>query len=196
MTEFNGMAICAVYSISFIFDKILRLGNTFPPIIFNHVTVLTVTNTVPFKHECFAPNCLLFLFTQILEHFQQRRTIVDTNQIKLYWSSTKLCYRISLSCYSGDSFCHMDYWEQFLNKTKTRLPRLNKLTTSYEDLAIVTENYARVKQLELDQQLPQWKEFYAFFPLLWSCFGLQLSRCNKYWRDIQNNSIRIEEVRV
>jgi hypothetical protein len=36
---------------------------------------------------------------------------------------------------------HIDYVEQFLFETNTRLPRLNYLTINYEPLAIVTNNF-------------------------------------------------------
>ena len=54
MTKLNNMAICAAFSVPFVFDEISYLGNTFPLIVFNRGAHLTVTDTVPFEHEFFA----------------------------------------------------------------------------------------------------------------------------------------------
>jgi hypothetical protein len=41
------------------------------------------------------------------------------------------------------SVAHTDYVEQFLNKTKTHLPRLTKLAVYYDQLRNVTKNFTR-----------------------------------------------------
>ncbi|CAF4727212.1 unnamed protein product, partial [Rotaria socialis] len=46
-----------------------------------------------------------------------------------------------MSLHLGKS--HIDYMEQFLNETKTRLPRLTELMIDYDQLAIVTGRTGR-----------------------------------------------------
>jgi hypothetical protein len=70
---------------------------------------------------------------------------------------------------------HIDYVDQFLNETKTHLPRLTKLTINYDKLTIVTENFTKdttrfncvkVKELITEETLVHSKDFYVYFPLL------------------------------
>ena len=72
-------------------------------------------------------------------------------------------------------YTHIDYVEQFLNETKTHLPRLAKLTIDYDQLASTTENFtrettrlncARVKRLFIEKTLAFPKDFFPYFPLL------------------------------
>lgn len=74
---------------------------------------------------------------------------------------------------------HIDYVDQFLNETKTRLPRLTKLKVNYELLTIVTKNFTRdttrlncskVKQLIVREILVHSKDFNVYFPQLLSWF--------------------------
>jgi hypothetical protein len=74
---------------------------------------------------------------------------------------------------------HIDYVEQFLNETKTHLPRLTKLTVNYNHLTIVTENFTRdttrlncitVKELYVGEAIVEHsKDSYVYFPLLDCC---------------------------
>ncbi|CAF4940168.1 unnamed protein product [Rotaria sp. Silwood2] len=72
---------------------------------------------------------------------------------------------------------HIDYYEQFLNDTKTHLPRLTALTVNYDQLTIVTENFTRdatrlncanVKELIIQRTLVHSKDFYVYFPVVTS----------------------------
>jgi hypothetical protein len=60
----------------------------------------------------------------------------DVNQL---YTVVEYPYLISLRL----KLVHIDYVEQFLNETKTHLPRVIKLTVDYDQLTIVTENFSR-----------------------------------------------------
>ena len=77
---------------------------------------------------------------------------------------------VSLSIRYG----HIDYVEQFLNETKTHLPRLTELNIRYIDLEMVTNNFTRdetrhhcaqVKRLNVKQCIVYLKDVYQYFPL-------------------------------
>ena len=107
----------------------------------------------------------------ILNHNHQILNKLNSNDNQLY-SIVEYPYLISLHLES----VHIDYVEQFLNETKTHLPRLTKLTVNYDHLTIVTENFTRdttrlncikVKELNYHERtIVHSKDFYVYFPLL------------------------------
>ena len=73
---------------------------------------------------------------------------------------------------------HVDYVEEFLDETKTHLPRMIHLEVGHGQLQSVTQNFTRdatrlncanVKQLLIDKVLAHSKDFYAYFPRLSLC---------------------------
>jgi len=159
-------------------DYVVNIGNKFPPIVFSHVTNLSVYDVTPFKHEFFVRIARFFPLLKNLSviniHSQSQisdKLASDDNQL---YSVVEFSYIISLRL----KLNHIDYVEQFLNETKTHLPRLMKLTVDYHQLSIVTENFtrdtirlncAKVKQLIVDKILVHSKDFYVYFPLLSTC---------------------------
>ncbi|CAF2337364.1 unnamed protein product [Rotaria sp. Silwood2] len=170
-----GRAICHVFSLPFVFDHLEYIGNTFSPIVFIHVISLTVHDRAPFKHEFFVRIARFFPLLKKLHifNFKSQTEISD----KLNSLDHELCsiveypYLISLSLFMS----HIDYVEQFLNETKTLLPRLTQLKVDYDKLTIVTENFtrditrlncAKVKKIIIPETLVHSKDFYVYFPLL------------------------------
>lgn len=169
-------AVCHIFSLPFIFDRIEDLGNIFPDSVFNYVTYLLVEDIYPFNHEVFIRVARSF---PLLNHFrivnleqQSSRYIssvssnnTPSNAIAEYHHLTLL----NLRC------VNTDYIEQFLNEAKTYVPCLTELTVSYNDLRIVTNNFtkeetrrncAKVKRLTMIGSFVHLKEFYLYFPLL------------------------------
>jgi hypothetical protein len=167
--------ICHVFSLPFAFDYLGHIGITFPSMDFSRVRELAVYDNNAFKHEfflriaCFFP---LLKKLRVINYGPQRQmednSISNNNELYStveYPNLISLCLRYS----------HIDYVEQFLNETKTRLPHLTKLTVNYDELRIVTENFTRdatrrncaqVKQLDIYETIVLSKDFYNYFPLL------------------------------
>jgi hypothetical protein len=167
-------ATCRIFSLPFAFDDLRYIGNTFPPIVFTHVIHLGVSDSVPFEHEFFHRIAHYFPLLKHLDvmNFESQSHISNDNQM---YSIAEYHYLTSLSV----RYCHMDYVEQFLNETKTHLPRLTDLTVDYNQLTIVTDNFtrnttrlncAKVKELIIVKTLAHSKDLYAYFPALSSYF--------------------------
>ena len=166
-------AMCHVFSLPFMFHDIEYIGITFPSTIFRTVTHLSVHDQVPFQHEYFIriARCFTMLRNLRVINFEPQSIISDI--VNSDDSIIEYPYLNSLGLYC----CHIDYVEQFLNNTKTHLPRLTELTARYEQLTIVTENFIRnitrlncvnIKKLILESPLVHSKDFYDYFPLLYS----------------------------
>jgi hypothetical protein len=170
----NG--ICQIFSLPFIDDYLSFVGNKFPSIIFRHVITLSLFETVPFEHDFFLRIARYFPSVKKLNIFNgipQLHSSDDfnSNGNQLY-PVVEYPHLISLELLSS----HIDYIEQFLNNTKTHLPRLTELDIDYHKLRIVTEDftkdatrltYAQVKQLIIDYDTSVLsKDFYTYFPLL------------------------------
>jgi trehalose/maltose hydrolase-like predicted phosphorylase len=162
------------YFISKIFS-IKYIGNTFLPIVFTDVTKLSVYDVVPFKHEFFIRIARSFPLLKKLSvmNFESQSQISDKSNSDVNQLNTVVEYLDLISLRLERVY--IDYVEQFLNETKTHLPRLIKLTVDYDQLTIVTENFTRdairlncvkVKELVVKKALAHSKDFYVYFPLL------------------------------
>jgi len=179
----HDIAICHVFSLPFMFDYLEPIGNTFPSIIFNHVTKLTVYDKVPFRHEYFhriAWSFPLLKHLWVINYEPQSSKLdkLNSNYNQLY-SIVKYPYLISLRLDTA----YIHYIDQFLNETKTHLPCLTKLRIDYNGLTMVTRyfrnhrtrlNCSKVKQLIIHPtvtSIKRSKNFNLHFPLLESCAG-------------------------
>ncbi|CAF3001057.1 unnamed protein product [Rotaria sp. Silwood2] len=172
-------ATCRIFSLPFAFDDLQHIGNIFPPIVFTHVIHLGVYDLVPFEHEFFLriAHCFPLLKELVVMNFESQSHIsnnLNSNDNQMH-SIAEYHHLTSLSV----RYCHIDYVEQFLNETKTHLPRLTELIVDYNQLTIVTENFtrnttrlncAKVKQLIIIKALAHSKDLYDYFPVLSSCF--------------------------
>jgi hypothetical protein len=182
-THHSSSKKCDIFSLPFMFDRFESIGITFPNIIFTHVKHLGVDDLVPFEHEFFLRIAHSFPLIKILNvmncesqlHISNNLSSDDNpmHSIVTYPHLTSLSVR----------YCHIDYVDQFLNETKTHLPRLTELIVNYNQLTIVTENFtrnatrincAKVKRLIIVTSLPHSKDLYVYFPVLSSCF------CSEY----------------
>ncbi|CAF1379209.1 unnamed protein product [Rotaria sordida] len=177
----NGynIATYCVFSLPFMFDCLESIGNTFPNIIFSNVTRLTVNDIVPFKHEFFHRIAWSFPLLKHLWVINRKPQGSKSDKLKFnynqFYSIVKFPYLISLRL--DTTYIH--YTDQFLNETKTHLPRLTKLTICYCDLYMVTRNFRRgitrlncrkIKQLIFNTiimpRIKRSKSFNDYFPVL------------------------------
>lgn len=166
---------CQVFSLPFIGDFLTSVGNIFPSIVFRDVKELGVFDIVPFEHEFFLRIARLFpslteLDVSNLIPQLHSSDVFDSNGNQLY-PIIEYPHLTSLELLG----CHTDYIEQFLNNTKTYLPRLTRLQINYDQLRFVTQDFtrdatrfncARIKKLITYQTLVPSKDFCTYFPLL------------------------------
>jgi hypothetical protein len=161
---------CHVFSFPFMFDQLTDVGNTFPSIVFNHVRILTVHDSIPFQDEFFLRLSYSFpLLEQLcVINLKPQSSLSDQSNVNVYVKYPHLTF-LSLRD------VHIDYLEQFLNDTKTSLPCLTQLTADYNYLRIVTENFTRdrtrascanVIKLNINEINVHSQDFHLYFPLL------------------------------
>ena len=176
ITHNSYAAKCRVFSLPYIFNEFNHLSNRFPLIIFTHVTRLGMHDTVPFEHEFFLRIAHCFPRLERLSVVNRGPQLNKPNDSNQLCSNATYPHLISLDLTGG----HIDYVEQFLNGTKTHLPRLTELKVDYDPLIIVTDHFSRdttrsncgqVKQLITNRILALSKDFYSYFPVLNSCFS-------------------------
>jgi len=178
LTNNSGSTKSDVFSLPFMFDH-FQIGLKFPCVIFAHVISLRVYDLVPFEHEFFLRITRSFPLLKDLHVSNSESQLhissnLSSNDNQMH-SIVEYPYLISLDL----SDVHIDYVEQFLNETKTHLPRLTELIVNYNQLTIVIENFtrnatrlncAKVKQLVIVKALAHSKDLYVYFPVLSSCF--------------------------
>ncbi|CAF5038663.1 unnamed protein product, partial [Rotaria sp. Silwood1] len=120
----NYRATCHVFSIPFIFNRLEKISNKFPNIIFNNVTYLMVSDAIPFKYE---------FFIRIAKSFPSLKYFSILNIMSPLWNFNSYtadnidsCSYIEyLNLTSLDVKYVDDYYiEQFLLDTNTYAPRL------------------------------------------------------------------------
>ncbi|CAF1476532.1 unnamed protein product [Rotaria sordida] len=136
-------AICHVFSLPFIFDRLEMITNRFPTIIFHHVTYLKVFDAIPFKYEFFIRISKAFPLLKHLTIVNLMSPLLnfdgyEADYIQSY-SVIEFSYLITLNMIILDEY----YIEQFLLDTKTDVPRLTELKLHYNSLKNVTENFTR-----------------------------------------------------
>ncbi|CAF3263786.1 unnamed protein product [Rotaria sp. Silwood2] len=162
---------CHVYSIPFDNERMCHITHGFPGGMFINVRILRMKDDFySFEHKFFAQVSRSFpLLSRLMvsnlkeqkEKHLEKSSIIDFSHL------------IELECPN----VHIDYVEQFLFDSNTRLSCLNKIYISYEQLASVTENFTRrttdincgkLKHIIFDQNMAMVhsKDYYLYFPLL------------------------------
>ncbi|CAF1455549.1 unnamed protein product [Adineta steineri] len=125
-------------------DYLEGLGNQFPNIIFNHVTLLLIEDINGFKHEFFIRlarsfpllKCLHICNVESQLSYDFNTFLTDTTQsysLIEYPHLTSLDVRYANEC----------YLEQFLNETKAYVPCLMELSVVDFHLKKITNNFTR-----------------------------------------------------
>jgi hypothetical protein len=176
-----------VFSLPFIFDHIEFIGNNFTNTIFKNITCLSVFDGIPFQHEFFVrlTRCFPLLNTLIIANLKAQ----STDSAKSEHDNTNRSFEVVQYLHLTSlvlADVHIDYAEQMLNESKTRLPCLTDLCIRYDQLKTVTNNFTReatrlncINVEELDFHIlnddddnnehsikAQSKDFHAYFPLL------------------------------
>ncbi|CAF3671279.1 unnamed protein product [Rotaria sp. Silwood1] len=164
-----------VFTLPFQFSQLIYIGNIFPNILFTHVIDLCVHDEFPFEHE---------FFLRISKAFPKLKRFCVMNSRPLSYDVEKLSDN-TVQPYKIVEYPHLTfldiswangyYVEQFLNETKTHLPRLSKLRVRYEELRIITKDFTReitrrncanVTRLIIERTIVGSKDYYIYFPLL------------------------------
>jgi hypothetical protein len=175
-----------VFSLPFIFDRIGLIGNSFTNTIFKNVTCLGVYDGIPFEHEFFVrlARCFPLLKSLIIVNCKAQSIDTAKSEHENNGSFEVVQYRHLTSLDFGRT--HIDYVEQMLNESKTRLPFLTELRIDYDQLKTVTNNFTRdatrincinVEELDFHNRSnhddnddhsikAQSKDFHVYFPLL------------------------------
>jgi hypothetical protein len=177
-----------VFSLPFIFNRIEYIGNSFTNTIFKNVSCLCINDGIPFEHEFFVrlARCFPLLESLIIINFKAQSTDSAESGHDNTNGSFEVVQYLHLT-FIDFVHAHIDYVEQMLNESKTRLPCLTELSIDYDQLKTVTNNFTRdatrlncinVEELEFrslsnhdddsdDHSIKaQSKDFHAYFPLL------------------------------
>ena len=168
---YSSYGRCHVYSVPFTMDRILQITHNFPGGNFNNVRILQINDHInSFEPAFFARVSHAFPLLNRLTlsiRYEQRRVSEEELSIIEYSHLSELRFRD----------VHVDYVEQFLSDTKTRLPCLSMLLVKYEQLTTVTEDFtrnatrvncAKVKSIEfyMPEKTIYSTHIYSYFPLL------------------------------
>jgi hypothetical protein len=156
-----------VYSLPYQFECYVYMTSSFQGGRFEKVRALTMCDTHPFEHEFFKIICESFPFLRrlILYNYEPQKDKQCSAKFILFAHLVELTL----------SMVHVDYVEQFLFKTNTRLPRLTRLIINYEPLAKVTDSFtndvarlncSQVKKLDIVEPFVRPQNFLSYFPLL------------------------------
>jgi hypothetical protein len=169
--EFYNLGRCHVYSLPFHMEFLYHISHNFSGGMFINVRVLYMKdNHHPFEHKFFAQISRSFpLLSRLIlsnaneqkEKHEEKSSIIDFSHL------------VELTYYT----VHIDYVEQFLSESNTRLPCLNKIHISYQSLVSATENFTRsttrmncekLKYIIFDRKMAMVhsKDYYLYFPLL------------------------------
>lgn len=170
----RGKARSHIYSVPYILNDLFDISSNFPGGLFTRVRDVSLIDIYcAFEHDffvqithCFPLLTRLFILNIVRQKYKRVHQPNKNDQISSIVEFSHLTnLTISLGC--------IDYTEQFLVDTNTRLPCLVELKIPYEHLEIVTENFARdatrhncanIECLIFDKSMVHSKDFYIYFP--------------------------------
>jgi hypothetical protein len=163
-----------IFSIPYILNDLLDISSNFPGGSFTSVRDVSLMDLhCGFEHDFFVhiARCFPLLTRLYILNLvpQKRKRAHQSNKNDQTSMIVEFPHLTNLTIFQG---C-IDYTEQFLVDTNTRLPRLIELKVCYKQLAIVTENFTRdatrhncanIERLIFDKSMGHSKEFYRYFP--------------------------------
>jgi len=168
--------LCHIYSLPYTMKYYKNITNNFPSGLFKCVRQISLSDIHPFEHEFFIRISQAFPFLKILslsnrepqQYKQSQRSIDETNEEHLI---IKYSHLTELDLFDA----HEDYVEQFLDDTKTSLPKNIKFISTYHCLQRVTHNFTReitrinctkINNLILAHPFNMTDQFIMYFPLI------------------------------
>lgn len=168
--EKENIAECHMYSIPHTAKYYENITNSFPGGLFKHVREISLFDERPFEHEFFIRIAQSFPFIESLSIRNKQSQKSNKNKNGEYFPITYPYLRqINLILVNDD------YVEQFLDDTKTCLPKNITFNTAYECLQNVTHHFtreetrnncAKITMLEPCHQFILTEEFRMYFPLV------------------------------
>jgi hypothetical protein len=171
----KSKGICHVFSLPFVFDRLEKINNKFPTMIFNNVTYLMVCDAIPFKHEFFIRIAKAF---PVLKYLSIMNIMSPLSSFGRYKADNTQSYSIieyPTLTKLDIKFVNNYYIEQFLLDTKTHAPHLTEIEVFYRQLRTVTKNFTRaatrhncanVKRLIFEKPTEYPRELFLYFPSL------------------------------
>ncbi|UJR29402.1 hypothetical protein I4U23_010614 [Adineta vaga] len=164
---------CHVYSLPFYMQRISHIRHNFPGGMFNNVGVLCMRDLDhPFEHKFFAMISTSFPLLRRLKISNNNKQEEQQQKHEDKSSIIHFSHLVELEYFR----VHVDYVEQFLCESSTRLPCLNKICISYQQLAHVTKDFTRnttrsncaqLKYINFCRMaLVHSKDYYCYFPSL------------------------------
>jgi hypothetical protein len=158
---------CFIYSLPYDFENFVDLDNSFQGGMFHNVRQLTMSDTMPFKHELFQIISEDFPFLEFL--------YISNDHPQNDKPHSSILITFPYLTFVNLEYAHVDYAELFLLKTNVHLPRLLNLRIEYESLAKITNNFTddatyfnfgTLKSLDVCQSFVRSENFHQYFPLL------------------------------
>ena len=177
-----------IFSLPFTFGRIHYIGNCLTDTIFQNVTFLCICDLTPFEHEFFLRLARCFPSLQNLVIWNGKAQSRDGARSD--YDNNGLLGVVQYPHLRSLEFIrvHINYVEQMLNESKTRLPCLAELRIDYDHLTSVTNNFTRdatrLNCINVQDLLPyrldlgdnentndpaiiaQSEDFHIYFPLL------------------------------
>lgn len=167
---------CHIYTLPYTMKYYKHIANNFPGGLFKCVREITLSDIHPFEHEFFIRISQAFPFLKVLslrnqepqQNKQSQKSMNETNEEHLI---IRYSYLTELDLMDA----HDDYVEQFLDGTKTYLPKNIKFRTTYDCLQRVTHNFTReitrinstkINNLILAHPYTITDKFIMYFPLI------------------------------
>jgi hypothetical protein len=163
-----------IYSLPYTMNEILQISNSFLDEFFPNVRRLLLSDSLqPFEHDFFnritqAFPLLTYLSVSNRQPQRYKRSN-HSNEENCVIPTVEFSYLTRLTII----YNHIDYVEQFLVETNTRLPRLMRLDIRYEHLEIVTESFTRdatrqncskLDGINFCESIVHAEKFYLYFP--------------------------------
>ena len=175
-----------IFSLPFTFGRIHFIGNCLTDTIFQNIILLSICDLIPFEHAFFLRLARCFPSLQNLLIFNWKAQSRDGARSD--YDNNRLLEVVQYPHLRSLQFArvHVDYVEQMLNASKTRLPSLAELRINYDHLTSVTNNFTRdatrLNCINVQKLLPyrlghnestddraintQSEDLHAYFPLL------------------------------
>jgi hypothetical protein len=162
---------CHIYSLPYLIDYLQPISHSFPGGLFQNVTTVWLRDEYnSFEHDFFLKISQSF---PLLRRLRISNKIGQKQESQEMSATIKFSHLIELAC----THVHMNYVEQFLSNSNTRLPSLVRLHIQYEHLLAVTENFTRnatrincdrLKSIRFYGELTMVHstDFYLYFPSL------------------------------